>query len=94
MSPTERSIASYLKAVSGIFEQTFLFFQSVKVPKGFDGEIEDSKGDDPTSNLISTYTRGIDFFTRQAEAEVADWDRSCLYRTRSESFYVQHQPLC
>lgn len=91
----ERSIASYLKAVSGIFEQTFLFFQSVKVPKGFDGEIED-KAKEMTLRVFEPhfdlYTQEeLDFFTRQAEAEVADWDRKLSEQDSSlESFYMSN----
>ncbi|KAI9158770.1 Aspartate kinase FUB3 [Paramyrothecium foliicola] len=91
----ERSIASYLKAVSGIFEQTYLFFQSVKPPSGFEGDL-DEKAKEFTLRVFEPhfdlYTQEeLDFFTKQADTEVANWDRKLSEQDSSlESFYMSN----
>jgi recyclin-1 len=91
----ERSIAAYLKAVSGIFEQTFLFFQSVNPPAAFDGDIDD-KAKELTLRVFEPhfdlYTQEeLDFFTKEAEDEVASWDRKLSEQDSSlESFYISN----
>lgn len=91
----ERSLASYLKAVSGIFEQTLLFFQSVKPPQDFKGNI-DEKAVELTLRVFEPHVdlylqEELDCFIRQADAEVADWDKKLSEQDSSlESFYMSN----
>jgi recyclin-1 len=91
----ERSIASYLKAVSGIFEQTMRFFQSLTPPKGPEEDIGDRakqltlKVFEPHLDLY--LQEELDFFTKQAEVEVAQWEKKLSEQDSSlESFYYSN----
>ncbi|KAK4193004.1 exocyst complex component Sec10-domain-containing protein [Podospora australis] len=89
----ERSIPSYLKAVSGIFEQTMLFLRTLTPPKGSDvNQEEKAKGlalkiFEPHLDLY--LQDEIDTFTAQAEKEVEEWDKKLSEQDASvESFYM------
>ncbi|KAH7318739.1 exocyst complex component Sec10-like protein [Stachybotrys elegans] len=91
----ERSLSSYLKAVAGIFEQTMLFFQSVTPPKSFEGPIED-KAKEMTLRVFEPHIdlylqEELDYFARQADAEVAEWDKKLSEQDSTlESFYMSN----
>ncbi|RTE74438.1 hypothetical protein BHE90_011133 [Fusarium euwallaceae] len=91
----ERSIEAYLKAVSGIFEQTMLFFQSLTPPKG---STRDIKGAAKELSLrvfephLDLYLQAeLDFFTNHAETEVASWEKKLSEQDSTiESFYMSN----
>ena len=91
----ERSIEAYLKCVSGIFEQTLLFFQSITPPK-------DSKDDVRSKALelsLQTFEPHLDlylqeeleFFTKHAESQVSSWEKKLSEQDSSiESYYMSN----
>ncbi|KAL3957879.1 hypothetical protein ACCO45_008457 [Purpureocillium lilacinum] len=89
----ERSIASYLKAVSGVFEQTMRFFQTLTPPQGSHGDINE-KAKDLTLRVFEPHLdlylqEELDFFTKQAETEVSQWEKKLSEQDSSlESFYM------
>ncbi|KAL5094079.1 hypothetical protein Trisim1_008189 [Trichoderma cf. simile WF8] len=93
----ERSILSYLKAISGIFEQTMRFFQSLTPPKGpgEEGEIE-KRAKQLTLKVFEPHLdlylqEELDFFTKQAEIEVSQWEKKLSEQDSSlESFYMSN----
>ena len=89
----ERSIASYLKAVSGIFEQSIRFSLTLKPSK--------SSGDDFAEKVKSVVSRvfephvdlylqeEIDHFKKLAETEVGDWESKLSAQdATTESFFM------
>lgn len=91
----DRSNAAYLKAMSGIFEQTLLFFQSVQPPKGSKEDVLERAKNltlmvfEPHLDLY--LQEELDFFTKHAETEVSHWDRQLLEQDSSlESFYMSN----
>lgn len=91
----ERSIASYLKAISGIFEQTMRFFQSLTPPKA----PEDDVGERAKQLTLKVFEphldlylqEELDFFTKQAEIEVSQWEKKLSEQDSSlESFYMSN----
>ncbi|KAH0522168.1 hypothetical protein TsFJ059_006061 [Trichoderma semiorbis] len=93
----ERSILSYLKAISGIFEQTMRFFQSLTPPKGpgEEGEIA-KRAKQLTLKVFEPHLdlylqEELDFFTKQAEIEVSQWEKKLSEQDSSlESFYMSN----
>lgn len=89
----ERSIPSYLTAVSGLFEQVYLFFRSVTAPHASSESIEEKAKEfclrvfEPHLDLY--LQEELDFFTRHAEGKVSSWDRKLSEQDSSlESFYM------
>lgn len=89
----ERSIPSYLRAISGIFEQTLQFLRSLTPPKGAEKPQEllakelALKVFEPHLDLY--LQDEIDEFTRQAEHEVGEWEKKLSEQDASvESFYM------
>ncbi|KAK0739262.1 exocyst complex component Sec10-domain-containing protein [Apiosordaria backusii] len=89
----ERSIPSYLRAVSGIFEQTMLFLRTLTPPKG--GEVDqEAKAKELALKIfephVDLYLQDeIDTFTAQAESEVGEWEKKLSEQEASaESFYM------
>ena len=91
----ERSSAAYLKAVSGVFEQTLLFFQSVTPPKGCKVDVKD-KAKELTLRVFEPHVdlylqEELDFFTKHAESEVSLWEKKLSEQDSSlESFYMSN----
>ncbi|KAI8658349.1 F-box domain-containing protein [Fusarium keratoplasticum] len=91
----ERSIEAYLKAVSGVFEQTMLFFQSLTPPKGSTRDIKEAAKElslrvfEPHLDLY--LQAELDFFTNHAETEVASWEKKLSEQDSTiESFYMSN----
>ncbi|KXX75156.1 F-box protein pof6 [Madurella mycetomatis] len=89
----ERSIPSYLRAVSGIFEQTLQFFRALTPPKGADSQQEVMAKElalkvfEPHLDLY--LQDELDDFTRQAEREVGNWEKKLSEQDANvESFYM------
>ena len=89
----ERSIPSYLRALSGIFEQTLQFLRTVTPPKGADVPQETMAKElalkvfEPHLDLY--LQDEIDEFTKQAEHEVGEWEKKLSEQDASvESFYM------
>jgi recyclin-1 len=89
----ERSIPSYLRAVSGVFEPTLQFLRTLTPPKG--AEVQQAamakelalKMFEPHLDLY--LQDEIDEFTRQAEREVGEWEKKLSEQEASaESFYM------
>ncbi|KAJ4328014.1 F-box protein: endocytic membrane traffic, recycling ReCYcling 1 [Fusarium piperis] len=91
----ERSIEAYLKVVSGIFEQTMLFFQSLTPPKGSTRDIKEAATElslrvfEPHLDLY--LQAELDFFTNHAETVVASWEKKLSEQDSTiESFYMSN----
>ncbi|CAG9999891.1 unnamed protein product [Clonostachys byssicola] len=89
----ERSIAAYLKAVSGVFEQTLQFFQSLQLPNDSELDLKEKAKELALSvfepHLDLYLQEELDFFTKQAESEVDAWDKKLSEQDSSlESFYM------
>ncbi|KAF7555518.1 hypothetical protein G7046_g6536 [Stylonectria norvegica] len=91
----ERSIASYLKAVSGIFEQTLLFFRSLTPPKESKEDIQ-IKAKELTLKVFEPHLdlylqEELDFFTNHAETEVSVWEKKLSEQDSTiETFYMSN----
>ncbi|KPM41615.1 F-box protein pof6 [Neonectria ditissima] len=90
-----RSMAPYLKAVSGVFEQTMLFLRSLTPPKGSTRNILDMAKElalrvfEPHLDLY--LQAELDFFTDHAETEVATWEKQLSEQDSTlESFYMSN----
>ncbi|KOS17515.1 F-box protein pof6 [Escovopsis weberi] len=98
----ERSILSYLKAVSGIFEQTLRFFETLKPPGGGGGgggsedQTAATKAKELTLKIFEPHLdlylqEELDFFTKQAESVVSQWEKKLSEQDSSlESFYMSN----
>ena len=89
----ERSLLSYLKAVSGVFEQAQQFFRTLAPPKGTTETLEDKVREmclkifEPHLDLY--LQEELDCFIRQAESEVGSWEKQLSAQDASaESFYM------
>ncbi|KAL1880225.1 hypothetical protein VTK73DRAFT_6053 [Phialemonium thermophilum] len=90
----ERSMLSYLKAVSGVFEQTLQFFRTLNPPKGMtEAELEEKSKEmalkvfEPHLDLY--LQEEMDYFLQQAESQVSSWERQLSEQDASvESFYM------
>ncbi|KAI5461102.1 exocyst complex component Sec10-like protein [Mariannaea sp. PMI_226] len=90
-----RSIGAYLKAVSGIFEQTMLFFKSVKAPRISEGDVQNMAKEMSLKVFephLDLYLQAeLEFFTNHAETEVASWEKKLSEQDSSlESFYMSN----
>ncbi|PKS10740.1 hypothetical protein jhhlp_002497 [Lomentospora prolificans] len=89
----ERNLLAYLKAVSGMSEQCMWFFQSLAPPAPWKGDI-DAKAKELTlgtfePHLDLYFQEELDYFTKTAESEVADWEKKLTEQDASvESFYM------
>ncbi|KAF5017043.1 hypothetical protein F66182_11091 [Fusarium sp. NRRL 66182] len=91
----ERSIGAYLKAVSGIFEQAMLFFQSLTPPKGSTRDVKEAAKElslrvfEPHLDLY--LQAELDFFTDHAETQVGNWEKKLSEQDSTiESFYMSN----
>ncbi|KAI1036915.1 hypothetical protein LB503_003144 [Fusarium chuoi] len=91
----ERSMEAYLKAVSGVFEQTMLFFQSLTPPEGSKRDVKEMAKElclrvfEPHLDLY--LQAELDFFTNHADTEVASWEKKLSEQDSSlESFYMSN----
>ncbi|RDA86547.1 hypothetical protein CP532_1906 [Ophiocordyceps camponoti-leonardi (nom. inval.)] len=91
----ERSIAVYLKAVSSLFEQTARFSRSLTPPPPPSKTSEDKAKElllkvfEPHLDLF--FQDELEFFTKQAELEVSQWEKKLSEHDSSvESFYMSN----
>ncbi|TLD19963.1 hypothetical protein PspLS_09520 [Pyricularia sp. CBS 133598] len=91
----ERSLASYLQAVSGVFEQAYLFYSSLQVPNGTKEESEEKAKEmalrtfEPHLDLY--LQEELDFFIKNAEDEVQAFGvRLSELDASAESFYMSN----
>jgi recyclin-1 len=89
----ERSVPSYLKAVSGIFEQSIQFAGSVTPIKGCDKDLGHNvveivaKVFEPHIDLY--LQEELDYFKREAESHVSSWEKKLSDEDAStESFFM------
>ncbi|KAI0840232.1 exocyst complex component Sec10-like protein [Hypoxylon sp. FL0890] len=89
----ERHMPSYLKAVSGLFEQCMQFVRSLVPPKGSERNLEDNAKDialrvfEPHLDLY--LQEELDSFTKYAEREVSNWEQKLSEQEATvESFYM------
>ncbi|CAM1508485.1 Fc.00g053330.m01.CDS01 [Cosmosporella sp. VM-42] len=91
----ERSLEAYLQGVSGIFEQTLLFFRSVTPPNGSKEDIQ-AKAKEMSLRVFEPHLdlylqEELDFFTNHAETEVSVWEKKLSEQDSSlESFYMSN----
>ncbi|PNY27641.1 F-box protein pof6 [Tolypocladium capitatum] len=89
----ERSIASYLKAVSGVFGQTMRFFQTLTPPRGSEVDMT-AKAKELSLRVFEPHLdlylqEELDFFAKHAEMEVSRWEKKLSEQDSSlESFYM------
>jgi recyclin-1 len=89
----ERSIPSYLKAVSGIFEQGMQFARSITPIKGCNERFRE-KIDDVVARVFEPHIdlyrqEELDYFKREAEAQVSGWEKKLSEEDAStESFFM------
>lgn len=89
----ERSIASYVKAVSGIFEQTLRFGLTLKPTKNSGSDFVD-KVKSVVARVFEPHTdlylqEELDFFKKTADREVGEWESKLFAQeTTVESFYM------
>ncbi|KAK1783605.1 exocyst complex component Sec10-domain-containing protein [Copromyces sp. CBS 386.78] len=91
----ERSLAAYVKAVSGLFEQTLQFFRTVNAPKNEKNPKEQEELAKEFAlkvfeqHLDLYLADELDYFTQQAEAEVGEWEKKLSEQdATAESFYM------
>ncbi|OAQ96317.1 hypothetical protein LLEC1_00122 [Akanthomyces lecanii] len=91
----ERSLAMYLKAVSGVFEQTMRFFQSLKPPGATKDKIRDMakvmvlRVFEPHLDLY--LQEELEYFTKKAEELVSQWEKKLSEQDSSlESYYMSN----
>ncbi|EGX92526.1 secretion pathway protein Sls2/Rcy1 [Cordyceps militaris CM01] len=91
----ERSLGMYLKAVSGIFEQTMRFFRSLKPPGAKEEKIREMakvmvlRVFEPHLDLY--LQEELEYFTKQAEEFVSLWEKKLSAQDSSlESYYMSN----
>ncbi|KAH6648982.1 exocyst complex component Sec10-like protein [Truncatella angustata] len=90
-----RNKASYLKAVSGLFEQCLAFARSLRPPSGSAEELE-QHAKEITLHVFEQHfdlylQDELDFFTQHAEREVNNWDQRLSEQDlTAESFYMSN----
>ncbi|KAK3378044.1 exocyst complex component Sec10-domain-containing protein [Podospora didyma] len=91
----ERSIPSYVRAVSGLFEQALQFCRALTPPKSAtDATQQEAKAKEFALKIfephLDLYLQDeLEYFTRQAEREVGDWEKKLSAQDASvESFYM------
>ncbi|XWW96604.1 hypothetical protein V2A60_004581 [Cordyceps javanica] len=91
----ERSLGMYLKAVSGIFEQTLRFFRSLKPP----GAVEEKIREMAKVMVLRVFEPHLDlylqeeleYFTKRAEEFVSQWEKKLSEQDSSlESYYMSN----
>ncbi|KAI2623308.1 exocyst complex component Sec10-like protein [Hypoxylon sp. NC1633] len=89
----DRHMLSYLKAVSGLFEQCMQFVRMLVPPKGSEKTVEDYAKDialkvfEPHLDLY--LQEELDSFTKYAEREVGNWEQKLSEQDATvESFYM------
>lgn len=91
----ERSLAMYLTAVSGVFEQTMRFFRSLTPPSST-GEKLREMSKVMTLRIFEPHLdlyiqEELEFFTKQAEEQVSQWEKKLSEQDSSlESFYMSN----
>lgn len=91
----ERSIESYLRAVSGIFEQCLQFLRSLEVGSCTPKENEE-KAKEQTLRVVEPHLDlylqdELEFFQNKAEEEVGGWERKLSEQDATEeSFYMSN----
>lgn len=91
----ERSIESYLKAVSGIFEQCLQSLRSLDVPQTTAEESEE-KSKEQAHRVVEPHLDlylqdELEFLQRKAEEEVGNWERKLSEQDATvESFYMSN----
>lgn len=89
----ERSIESYLRSVSGIFEQCLQFLRSLEVP-GCSKEENEARAKEQAHRVVEPHLDlylqdELEFFQNKAEEEVGDWERKLSEQDATvESFYM------
>lgn len=89
----EQSIESYLRAVSGIFEQCLQFLRSLKVP-GYSKAENEANAKEQAHRVVEPHLDlylqdELEFFQNKAEEEVGDWERKLSEQDATvESFYM------
>ncbi|KAH8879625.1 hypothetical protein GQ53DRAFT_755828 [Thozetella sp. PMI_491] len=94
----ERSLLAYLKAVSGIFEQSLHFFRGLTPPTNTKGKQvkQEEKAKELALKLFEPHLdlylqEELDFFTKAAEDEVGEWEKKLSAQDASvESFYMSN----
>lgn len=91
----ERNLSAYLQAVSGVFEQAYLFLRTLQVPNGTAEETEEKAKEialrtfEPHLDLY--LQEELDFFVKHAENEVGIWEtRLSEQDATAESFYMSN----
>ncbi|TKA65833.1 hypothetical protein B0A49_08635 [Cryomyces minteri] len=89
------NVESYLKAVSGVFEQSLRFSQSIKStqasPEDFTTKVYEivARSFEPHVDLY--LTEELDFFKRKSDAEVTAWEKQLLEQEEStESYFMSN----
>ncbi|CAJ2507848.1 Uu.00g090340.m01.CDS01 [Anthostomella pinea] len=89
----QRHMTSYLRAVSGLFEQCMEFVRSLEPPNNSEGTLEDHAKEialmvfEPHLDLY--LQEELDSFTKYAEKEVGDWEQKLSEQDATvESFYM------
>jgi recyclin-1 len=90
-----RNKASYLKAVSGLFEQCLAFARSLRPPSGSPEELEKHAKQVALhvfEQHLDLYLQDeLDYFTQHAEREVNNWDQRLSEQDlTAESFYMSN----
>ncbi|OAA66259.1 secretion pathway protein Sls2/Rcy1 [Cordyceps fumosorosea ARSEF 2679] len=96
----ERSPGMYLKAVAGVFEQTMLFFRSLKPPDaGTEEETEAKVREQSRVMVLRVFEPHLDlylqdeleYFTTRAEDVVSQWEKKLSEQDSSlESYYMSN----
>ncbi|KAJ4425209.1 F-box protein: endocytic membrane traffic, recycling ReCYcling 1 [Gnomoniopsis sp. IMI 355080] len=91
----ERSIESYLRAVSGIFEQCLQFLRSLNVDS-CNKEENEEKAKEQAHRVVEPHLDlylqdELEFFQQKAEEEVGNWERKLSEQDATEeSFYMSN----
>lgn len=91
----ERNIESYLKAVSGIFEQCLQSLRSLEVPQ-ISAEESEEKSKEQAYRVVEPHLDlylqdELEFFQQKAEEEVGNWERKLSEQDATvESFYMSN----
>lgn len=91
----ERNIESYLRAVSGIFEQCLQSLRSLEVPQ-ISAEESEEKSKEQAYRVVEPHLDlylqdELEFFQKKAEEEVGNWERKLSEQDATvESFYMSN----
>lgn len=90
-----RSVTAYLRAVSGVFEQTTRLFQSLAPPQTSPEDLA-AKAKELLMRVFEPHLdlylqEELEFFTKNAELEVSQWEKKLSEQDLSlESFYMSN----